>query len=64
MKCRDSDITYKDLSALSDKDLELFGISDAVTRREIIAKLSNTPNQADHFDQFVSKSIFSQTFSY
>lgn len=45
---------YKDLSALSDEDLELFGVKDAETRREMITELSSQPNQAIHFDKFVS----------
>lgn len=51
---RDCEIMYKDLSALSDEDLELFGVKDAETRREMITELSSQPNQAIHFDKFVS----------
>lgn len=48
---RDLDITYKDLSALNDEDLALFGISDPFTRTEILSKLANTPNQEEHYDR-------------
>lgn len=43
----------KDLSALSNEDLELFGVKDAVTRSEMVLKFSNCPNQLMHFDKFV-----------
>lgn len=45
---------HKDLSALCTKDLELFGVEDAETRREMIAELSSQPNQAIHLEKFVS----------
>lgn len=45
---------HKDLSALCDKDLELFGIKNAETRREMVVKLVNLPNQMVHFEKFVS----------
>lgn len=50
---RESDIMHSDLSALSDKDLELFGVEDADTRREMIAEFSSQPNQAMHYEKLV-----------
>lgn len=45
------EITYKDLSALNDEDLELFGILNPFTRAKILSKLANTPNQDEHYDR-------------
>lgn len=55
---RESDIMHMDLSALSDEDLQLFGIEDEATRREMLVKFSNLPNQAMHFDKFVLKPTY------
>ncbi|XP_055322896.1 uncharacterized protein LOC129578409 [Sitodiplosis mosellana] len=54
-RIKESDIMHKDLSALSHKDLELFGLEDAETRREMIAELSSQPNQAVHFEKYVAE---------
>lgn len=50
---RESDIMQKDLSALSTEDLELFGVEDAATRRELITKFGDSPNQVQHYDMYV-----------
>lgn len=55
---------FKDLSALSDTDLEMFGIKNAETRQDMVAKLSNTTNQDINFDKYVlSFTEFIQTKS-
>lgn len=48
----------KDLSALSEDDLLLFGVEDAVTRREMTIKFANSPNQLQHYNMYVFRLIF------
>lgn len=50
---RDSDLLQRDWSALSDKDLQLFGFENELLRHEMLVKFSNTPNQLLHYDKFV-----------
>lgn len=50
---RDSDIQQGDLAALSDDDLQRFGIESADVRREMLSQFSNSPNQLLHYDKFV-----------
>lgn len=50
---RDSDIQQGDLAALSDDDLQRFGIESADVRREMLSQFANSPNQLLHYDKFV-----------
>lgn len=50
---RDSDIQQEDLAALSDDDLQQFGITSDAVRREMLSQFSNSPNQLLHYDKFV-----------
>lgn len=42
-------IETRDLSALTDKDLQLFGFDDASVRALMIQEFATLPNQNEHF---------------
>lgn len=42
-------IETRDLSALTDKDLELFGFKDKNVRASMIQEFGTLPNQNEHF---------------
>ncbi|XP_031620221.1 uncharacterized protein LOC116338847 [Contarinia nasturtii] len=52
---QENDIMFKDLSALNETDLEMFGVKDAEIRREMVASMRNTSNQDMHFDKFIEE---------
>lgn len=53
LNCSESDdIRQSDLAALSDDDLKLFGIEDAMLRREMLTRFSTLPNQSLHYDEY------------
>lgn len=44
-------IRFKDLAALDDEDLEVLGIKNADTRRQMLTDFANFPNQEKGFDK-------------
>lgn len=51
--CRESGLLQQDLSALSNEDLVLFGVTDEATRDEMVSQFTTTPNQLMNYDKFV-----------
>lgn len=48
---RENEITFKQLASLSDKDLEMLGITDQRTRQQKLEEFSVLPNQEPFFDK-------------
>lgn len=44
-------LKLENLSALSNEDLELLGINNEITRKDILNDFANQPNQVEHYDQ-------------
>lgn len=50
---RNSNVFYRNLSALDKEDLKLFGIIDVAKQNEILVSLASCPKQLNHFDKLV-----------
>lgn len=50
-----NEISYDTLASLSDKDLELLGISNRETRDKLMDDFKNLPNQVEHLEQYLAR---------